>query len=372
MNDSDSLRVAFIGAGNVNFGGGEGPWDHASRLEQIDGLEVVGVADPDTKRAARALAVRSHPMFRSARVFPDVYSLIAEVRPQAVWIGVPPSAHGTTEPGRDVEAACARAGIHMFIEKPLSAAPPDDVRSLAGRLASQDVIVSVGYMFRYSCAIERMRAILDADGVTPRLFIGRYDCAYSEIRKREWWDARTSGGPVVEQMTHFADLARYLCGEVRYDTIAARTIPANCPAGALSDMPVDSAGLAYDQGVPDAYRAPRATTAVWCFESGALGSLTHAVLLHEKRYDAALEVWADGLLMQLLDPYGDPVVRVRHPHSENYEDVSCSGDDPYLTEDRAFVHAVRTGDVSSIRSSYADALRTFELTWKIAAAGQPE
>ena len=44
-----------------------------------------------------------------------------------------------------------------------------------------------------------------------------------------------------------------------------------------------------------------------------------------------------------------------------------------LTEDLAFVEAVRTGNPAGIRSPYADAFRTFELTWAItdAASGKP-
>ena len=34
------LQVAFIGAGAINFGGAEGPWDHATRLEKLGGVEV--------------------------------------------------------------------------------------------------------------------------------------------------------------------------------------------------------------------------------------------------------------------------------------------------------------------------------------------
>ncbi len=31
----ETVSLAYIGAGHVNFGGGEGPWDHASRFERI-------------------------------------------------------------------------------------------------------------------------------------------------------------------------------------------------------------------------------------------------------------------------------------------------------------------------------------------------
>ena len=47
-----------------------------------------------------------------------------------------------------------------------------------------------------------------------------------------------------------------------------------------------------------------------------------------------------------------------------------SDDDPYLSEDAAFLSAVRSGDASCVRSSYADAFRTYELTWAIRRAGE--
>ena len=45
------LRVLFIGAGAVNFGGAEGPWDHSRRLEGEGGVLIVAIADPDTPKA---------------------------------------------------------------------------------------------------------------------------------------------------------------------------------------------------------------------------------------------------------------------------------------------------------------------------------
>ena len=46
------MKIAFLGAGFVNFGGLEGPWDHASRLEKIEGIEVVAIVDPLTEKAS--------------------------------------------------------------------------------------------------------------------------------------------------------------------------------------------------------------------------------------------------------------------------------------------------------------------------------
>jgi len=372
----DALRIAFIGAGGVNFGGAEGPWDHATRLEALGGVTVSAVADPDTARAERVLAARragaGGKMYAAAKVFGDFRAMLAAARPQAVFIGVPPNAHGAAEPPKDVELACAAAGVHMFIEKPLACLPPEDMAPVAAALAEAaagGLIVSVGYMFRYARAIDRMREIL-AEAGGARAVIGRYDCAYSEIRKVEWWDVRQSGGPIVEQATHFVDLSRLLGGDAEIASVRAVRIPADSPAAGLADMPVLTDGRAGDEAVPAEFRAPRATAAVWRFASGAVGSLTHGALLHRQKYESELEVWSDGLRLVLHDPYGRCRLSVRRPHDEATETLDFADDDPYLTEDAAFLDAVRRGDAAGIRSSYADAMKTYELTWAIRRAAE--
>ena len=39
--------------------------------------------------------------------------------------------------------------------------------------------------------------------------------------------------------------------------------------------------------------------------------------------------------------------------------------DPYLAEDEAFLQAVMSGDISNIQSSYADAAKTYQLSWDV-------
>ena len=47
--ESDAtIRVAFIGAGGINFGKPGRPWNHARAVSSIPGVQVVGIADPDT------------------------------------------------------------------------------------------------------------------------------------------------------------------------------------------------------------------------------------------------------------------------------------------------------------------------------------
>src|SRR5690554_7998672 len=84
-------------------------------------------------------------------------------------------------------------------------------------------------MFRYrsfylvlmcSKAVLKMRSLIDQFGI-PKAFNARYNCAYSTISKDMWWDMNRSGGPIIEQMTHFCDLARFLVGEVDLHSIKA-------------------------------------------------------------------------------------------------------------------------------------------------------
>lgn len=63
------------------------------------------------------------------------------------------------------------------------------------------------------------------------LISAHYNCAYSEMDHPFWWDKAQSGGPIVEQGTHFCDLLRYLGGEVRKETITAVSAKASDEPG---------------------------------------------------------------------------------------------------------------------------------------------
>lgn len=162
------IRIAFIGAGQVNFGGGEGPWNHARRLEELDGtlrskqgepiaLNVVGIYDLNVAQAERVLekqraSSRNPGVWKDTQVFSNTKTMFESVVIDAAFIGVPPGAHGSHTSPNDIELQCAKYGIHMFIEKPLSCHPVSDVQQVAcvvDEETKRGLIVSVGYMFRY-------------------------------------------------------------------------------------------------------------------------------------------------------------------------------------------------------------------------------
>lgn len=143
------------------------------------------------------------------------------------------------------------------------------------------------------------------------------------------------------------------------------------------------------------------------YENGALGSLTHVIALHGIAYSNEIAVVADGYQLRLVDLYTEPRLFVRYGH---VADCSClltdknrfpddereqmfhyPGDDPFLSElaamcstvkdiqlptcgldsgaDIGAVKAVKSErrplQVSGVLSSFEDAVKTYEFSWRI-------
>jgi predicted dehydrogenase len=251
--------------------------------------------------------------------------------------------------------------------QPLSNASVDEALKYAAELdvvrQEKNLVVSVGYMFRSSAFAREIKRLLAGRQVV--CFSARYNTAYANIPSPFWWDSDHCGGPIVEQATHFVDLARYLVGEADMDSVYARSVKASLTPGTLGHLakvPVD------ESGVPERNRVPRCHVANWSFQSGALGSLVHGALLQGMKYDASLELMADGLRIQVVEPYSDcPTLRVLEGSSDEEKVLEFPGDDMYLTEDEEFLTAVSSGEgvAAKLMCEYGDAINTYTLTCKI-------
>ena len=110
---SSQFNLVFIGAGNINFGSDEGPWDHSFRLEHKLGprLKVVALIDP-AEKVAQAVLDRKRNSFvvsayKDTRICPNLDDFVSTMkdheRPHAFIIGSPAAFRGSTAQGRDVE-----------------------------------------------------------------------------------------------------------------------------------------------------------------------------------------------------------------------------------------------------------------------------
>lgn len=155
--EKQSLKIGFVGAGAIHFGRADLPWAHATRLEKMGQINVLAIVDPDTKVADSILkeklsSDRTKQFYQDCKLLTHFKDLIA-LKPDAVFIGIPPVYRGSLDNGHDIELQFIKAGIHVFVEKPLSVVPPekfDQYKDEIQRVSSENnVIVSVGYMFRY-------------------------------------------------------------------------------------------------------------------------------------------------------------------------------------------------------------------------------
>ncbi|WP_433790358.1 Gfo/Idh/MocA family protein [Actinoplanes sp. CA-252034] len=306
-----TTKIGLIGAGGVAA-------RHARVLSGLPGVQVSGVTDV-VPEAARRLADE-----HGAQVYADTAALL-DSAPDAVYLCVPPFAHG------DTERAVIAAGLPMFVEKPI-AVDHGTAAEIAALVETGKVLTAVGHHWRYLPVVERAREVLA--GRPVRLITGSW---LDKTPPVAWWPiGGRSGGPVVEQAAHVLDLARHLAGEV--DEVAA-----------------------YGNGTPPAVEGADvdgATTAILRFASGAVGTLAATCVLGWK-HRAGLEVYADGLALSLTET--ELVIR----DGDGVETVRCEPTDGHVGVDRAFVRAVR-GEEDDIRVPYAEALRTHELALAVA------
>ncbi|KAI6118799.1 putative oxidoreductase C terminal-domain-containing protein [Pisolithus croceorrhizus] len=198
--------------------------------------------------------------------------------------------------------------------------------------------------------------------------IARYAAAYEAITKPDWWDRSRSGGPIIEQGTHFCDLSRYFGGEVDISSVIAHSLEWDEEAGHLSKMGIDESKIAPEN------RIPRVTSATWKYDSGAVGSLMHVATLQGRNYSCELEIHADGYSLKLVNPYVQPILYVRRPGDDHEQAYTFPDDDPFFSEISNWIDIIEDieedPEAAQILSTYEDACRTYEFTWAIREASE--
>ncbi|OCF59345.1 NAD binding dehydrogenase [Kwoniella mangroviensis CBS 10435] len=373
------VKVLVIGAGNINFGSDEGPWNHSQRVEQKLGnrLKIVGLVDPATARAQAVLDAKrltfASPAYADTPIYHSVQEAISRLSaspPDLVLLGSPPAFRGTTDPSKgfntEIQLAEGFPKAALFVEKPVSTGSVEEASKVAQYLEGKPNLVSVGYMLRYSAAVQKMKQILKQNKLAVMMTSARYVMAYEHSVKVAWWTKSVDCGPIVEQATHFCDLSRYFAGEVDLSTVMAHSVEWYEKPGQLTKIPFDENNL-----VPEDDRIPRFTSATWKYKSGAIGHLEHGVALQGAEFSTEITVFADGYQLKLIAPYNRPTLYVRRPGSDVEEVHHFNDDDPFLSEMSTFIDtaAKGTSDIP-VLSSFADAVRTYELTWAIRWASE--
>ena len=143
-----TLRAALVGCGAMSQ-----TWLDATA--QIDGLEIVGLADLDL---ARAEAVAARHGLRGAVTASDVRELLARTQPDILFdLVVPAARHGVVSAG-------LAAGCHVLSEKPM-AESLDQARDLIARAEAAGRLHAVVQNRRYLDSVRRIAGVLHSGAI---------------------------------------------------------------------------------------------------------------------------------------------------------------------------------------------------------------
>jgi predicted dehydrogenase len=167
---------------------------------------LVAVADADPARAEAGV-----PRYGFARAVADWRELVEDPEIAAVSVAAPNFLHA------EIGAAMARAGKHVWIEKPVGLTLAD-AQAVAAAVDAAGVQSTVGFNYRNVPAVAHARALIE-EGRIGAVTHGRFrlfsDYAAHPAGGLSWRFERERGGNGVlgDLASHGVDLIRFLVGE---------------------------------------------------------------------------------------------------------------------------------------------------------------
>lgn len=310
-----TAKIGFVGAGYIAR-------RHRDAFADLGlGDTIVGVTDPNEVAAASF----------GSPVFADLEQMLRDVGPDAVFVCVPPHRHGR------VEEQLVAARTPFFVEKPL-AADVEAARRIEAAVRASGLPTAVGYHWRQLTGVHRLVERVSSADASRIVAIGQW---VDGLPGSPWWRRQeTSGGQMVEQVTHLVDVLRLVLGDVR-----------DVEGMATSRPTADAEALGGD--------VPSGSAALLGFSSGALATLV-ATYGYSRRYAVQLQFVLDGEV---------------HTISEEGATIDKDGartelpeqGDPFTSQVKD-VLAMLLGEASGRLVDYSQALQTHEIACRIAAS----
>ena len=256
--DSSALRLVLIGAGVIGA-------RHVKLTEAEPSCRLTALADP-------AAAAREVAEAAGITHYAGYEEMLDRERPEGAIVAAPTPLHAP------IGEACARRGIHMLMEKPVT----DTVeagRRLIATAEQYGVRILVGHHRRYDPAVEAAREIL-AKGEIGRLvaIAGMWGVRKPDHYYEMDWRRQPGGGPILINLIHDIDMMRLWCGEVE----SAYAETGNAERG----FAVEDSGalvLRFESGVRATITFSDATPSPWGWER-ASGDNPHTPASSENCY----------------------------------------------------------------------------------------
>lgn len=307
------LGIGIIGSGRAGM-------IHARNFARlVPGARIAALTD--TVPAAREAASRE---LDGATAHPDFHALLDDPAVHAVVIAAPTALH------REIAVAAARAGKHIFCEKPM-AMRPEDCRAMVDAADLAGVVLQIGFMRRFDASFRAARARVDAGEIGDVVLVK--SCTHGPTYPKPWmFDLKQSNGPLAEVCSHDIDTLRWFTG-AEFTEVYALAANYRTP-DARTEFPDF-----YDQVLLSAR-----------FTNGAQGCITGAQGV-QYAYDSRVEiVGTHGLITIGTLQAGTTIICTRDKELRQPSVVSWTSlyRDAYLAEDIEFIAAINEGRPASV------------------------
>lgn len=300
-----NLGICLIGAGRAGM-------IHAMNFKnKVDGAHMEAVVD-----AVEAVAKEAAEKLEISKYFTDYKDILSDSAVDAVVVVSPTNLH------RQIVVDCAKAGKHIFCEKPM-AMDAAECEEMIAECEAAGVKLQIGFMRRHDESFKEAKRQIDAGAIGEVVLVR--SCTRGPSKPREWmYDIKKSNGILAELNSHDIDTVRWMAGS----DIAS----INVVAGNYRNKEVAAQYPHYYDSVIMSGE----------FENGVQYLIDGAAYV-KYGYDAQLEVVGTS-----------GVVRVSRQTGNNVETVTAEGginrpfikswmnlfEDAYLTEDTHFVDCI--------------------------------
>jgi predicted dehydrogenase len=308
---ADQVNVGFVGTGGIAVDA------HLPALKEIEGVEIAAMCDV-SREAAQAAADKF-----GGRAYTDHRDMLEREELDALFVCVPPFAH------TDAELIATEKKIHLFVEKPVVLDMEKGIE-IAEAIEKAGVVSCVGYQLRYFPVATAARDFLAGK---PVAMVAASRWGGIPGGPEHWWRVMDrSGGMVHEMATHNMDFVRYIVGDIA-------SVYARYSLNVLQDV--------------ENLTVPDSQVIVMEFKNGATGFFSASCALTQGGGWNSTDVILRDMMLRIS--FQDIIVS---PEGAAEIAIPEAG----MNIQQAFVQAIRTGDRSLIRSDYADALKTTEVT----------
>lgn len=186
------VGIGLVGCGAI------AQYAYLRLLPRMRGAILVAVADPDPEARTRARAIAGVPVHERAG------ELLARNDLEAVIISAPTRLHA------ELARSAARAGKHLFVEKPL-ATTMEDARSVVAEATRADVHGAVGFNRRFHPLYRQARAILARGTIGRVRTVVTAFCEPMATKPSSGWRVTRAGGGgvLLDLASHHLDLIRW-------------------------------------------------------------------------------------------------------------------------------------------------------------------